>query len=207
MSDKEQSELKKIKVESLIINKNKRMSLIGNIEPYVIGGSFAAYTDRMKQFFKVNKIQDEEKTSLFITVMGAEMYELLTSLTTPKLPSEHTFEELLSKLSVYFEPKKNKRAERFKFYRTVQQNGESIAYFIVRLKTLSQNCKFGDFLSDAAVATYKTKALDEALVDQFITGLQSEHIQQVLLNDDSNDFEVLFSRLKYRIIKERSQRV
>lgn len=167
-------------------------NLIGNIEPFVPGGNFVAYENRVEQFFLVNKVGDTEKTPLFITICGAEIYELLTKLTIPHLPSEKTFKELTKILTDYFRPKRNIRAERYKFNRAVQEDGESIADFIVRLKVLSQTCEFGAFIkTDNAtnVAALQQLLLNELLLDRFIIGITNEKIQQTLLNDKEKTFE------------------
>lgn len=167
-------------------------NLIGHIEPMVSGGNFRAYEDRVRQFIKVNKIKDDALTPLFITIVGAEVQELLMSLTVPDLPSSKKFEELMDLLREHFAPKANKRAERYKFNRAKQEDGESIKEFIIRLKTLAQTCEFGDFIPSsepAAIQTYKTKILDEALCDKFIIGLRNEKVQQSLLNENNLSFE------------------
>ena len=47
-------------------------ALLGNMEPFIPGGNFEAYEDRMKQFFLVNNVKDEAKTPLLITIIGAD---------------------------------------------------------------------------------------------------------------------------------------
>lgn len=74
-------------------------------------------------------------------------------------------------MTKHFTPKANKRAERYKFNKVIQESGVSISEFIVRLKSLSEPCKFGDFLDDEKgekVGAYKLKILDESLTDRFI---------------------------------------
>ncbi|XP_055923454.1 uncharacterized protein K02A2.6-like [Eupeodes corollae] len=149
--------------------------LIGYVEPFVSGGNFLAYEDRVRQFIKVNDIKEEETlTPLFITIAGAEIHELLISLTVPDLPSAKTFEELISLLRAHFAPKHNKRAERYKFNKLKQEDGEPINEFIVRLKAQAQFCNFGDIIPEKAkedVHKYKIKMLDDVLSDRFIVGL------------------------------------
>ncbi|XP_055906988.1 uncharacterized protein LOC129942175 [Eupeodes corollae] len=149
--------------------------LIGYVEPFVSGGNFLAYEDRVRQFIKVNDIKEEEAlTPLFITIAGAEIHELLISLTVPDLPSAKTFEELISLLRAHFAPKHNKRAERYKFNKLKQEDGEPINEFIVRLKAQAQFCNFGDIIPEKAkedVHKYKIKMLDDVLSDRFIVGL------------------------------------
>lgn len=62
--------------------------LIGNIEPFLPGGNFTTYEHRIKQFFIINGATEAKKIQLFITIMGADVYGILASLTAPSLPSE-----------------------------------------------------------------------------------------------------------------------
>ncbi|KAJ6647840.1 hypothetical protein Bhyg_03063, partial [Pseudolycoriella hygida] len=161
--------------------------------------------DRVCQFLKANKVEEDSmKTSVFISIMGHEIYDILKSLTVPEKPSAKTFNELLKILRNHFAPRKKKRAERYKFNKAVQQSGESINEFIVRLKSLAQTCKFGEFKTPAKVtekakketeaavdnvSNYKMLILGEALTDRFIVGLSNSKIQQRLLDKDELTFE------------------
>lgn len=168
------------------------MSLLGNIEPFLPGGNFKSYEDRVKQFFVINEVENNKKTPLFITIAGPDIYEVLKSLTHPELPSKKSFDEIIILLTEHYTPKINKRAERFKFHKAKQEVGESINEFIVRLKQLIQTCRFSDFLdgeNTERIPVYKSKILDENLTDRFIIGLSNDKIQQSLLNDESLSFD------------------
>lgn len=181
---------------------------IGQLEPFVSGSNFESYEDRVRQFLKANKVTDDDmKTSVFISIMGQDNYDILKSLMIPDLPSSKSFEDIMKVLKKHHDPKKNKRAERFKFNKTMQQSGETISEFIVRLKSLAQTCLFGELHkplkvcdksvkdSDVVidnvniVSNYKTLMLDDALSDRFIVGLSNNKIQQHLLNKDDLTFE------------------
>lgn len=178
---------------------------IGQLEPFVAGSNFDAYEDRVREFLKANNVEEDRKTSVFISIMGQETYDILMSLTVPDKPSGKSFEELLKTLGGHFAPKTNKRAERYKFNKAVQQSGESISDFVVRLKTLAQTCRFGEFKKTVKVAAkskdgksdtevdvvtnYKMLILDEALTDRFIVGLNNVKIQQRLLGEDNLGFD------------------
>lgn len=101
-------------------------SLIGHVEPFVPGGNFQAYADRIKQLVIINGIESNKKSALLITIMGADVYEILVSLALPKLPSELSFDEILTKLSNHFKPQVNKRAERYKFNKIVQERAKTL---------------------------------------------------------------------------------
>ncbi|XP_036342443.1 uncharacterized protein K02A2.6-like [Rhagoletis pomonella] len=167
-------------------------SYIGMIEPFVPGGDFSGYKDRMDQFFICNAISEQLKAPLFITMCGAEVYELCKKLTTPQLPSQKTYVELMRILNEYYQPKINKRSERYKFFNAMQEEGETISDYIVRLKFLSQECEFGDFITTEHakyVAYLQQKHLNEELLDQLIRGLKSERIQQKLMDDLTSNFD------------------
>lgn len=152
------------------------MSLIGNIEffqPEV--ADISSYLERMDFLFMCNVIEEEKKVPLFLTLIGGEAYILLKDLVSPDLPSEKSYQELKMELKDRFSPKKIVIAERFRFQKCNQQHGESISTFIVKLKSLSKSCEFGQFLK-------------EALRDRFVCGLSSELIQTKLLSK----FELTF---------------
>lgn len=125
--------------------------LIGNLEPFIPGGNFTAYEDRLNQFFLVNKVDEVFKTPLLITIIGADIYDVLISLTVPELPSAKPFTFLIEKLREHFAPKQNKRAERYKFNKAFQEEGESITEFMIRIKSLSQTCQFADFMEKSVI--------------------------------------------------------
>lgn len=187
----------------------KSMALAGSIEPFVPGSDFDSYEDRIDQFFVVNDIKDDKKTAMFITLSGEVMYDILKSLTYPKKPSTVAYKDILELLQEHFTPKSNKRAERYKFYKAIQETGETLSDFIVRLKSLSQTCKFGDFLdteTGAGVGKFKLKILDEALTDKFINGIRNEKIKQLLFNTDTLDFEKCCQKaLQHEMIEKESK--
>lgn len=162
------------------------------IQPFLPGTNFKAYEDRLTQYFIVNDVKEESKVPLFITIVGGEIYETLSSLTTPDLPSQRKFSELMTLLNDHFSPKLNKRSERAKFHRMFQNNGETVKEFSIRLQKAAQSCKFGDFLekdTSKQALKFTRWALDEQLTDQFIVGVHSEKCRQVLINNDPKDYQ------------------
>lgn len=190
-------------------NNSVSMALAGNINPYTPGTDFDSYEDRINQFFVVNNIKEDKKTALFITISGEAMYEILKSLTHPEKPSTKPYADLIKLVQGHFTPKRNKRAERYRFYKAAQETSETLSEFIIRLKSLAQTCKFGDFLDAEVgeeVGKYKLKILDEALTDRFITGLRNEKIKQHLFNDDAADFEKCCQKaLQFEMVEKESR--
>lgn len=121
-------------------------------------------------------------------------------------------DELLKTLRDHFSPRNNKQAEqRYIFNKAAQQSGETrdetINEFIVRLKSLAQTCRFGEFKRkvkvaekstngketevtvDEVISNYKTLSLYDALIDQFIVGINNSKIRQRLLSEDDLTFD------------------
>lgn len=108
----------------------------------------------------------------------------MLSLTGLEYPSEKTFDELISLLRQHFVPKINQSSERAKFCRIFQESGESITEYSIRLQSAAKNCKFGEYLEKAELNTNLAKlkrwALEDHLKDQFVIGVKSDKIRQVL---------------------------
>ena len=129
---------------------------------------FESYTERLSAWLVVNGVTDEQKSSVFLAVIGASTYKLLNSLLAPEKPNTKTFDELVNVLQRHYKPKPLIIAERFHFYKRQQQEGETVASFSVSLRQLSSSCEFGAFLP-------------EPLRDQFVCGLPNQEIPRKLL--------------------------
>ncbi|XP_055855983.1 uncharacterized protein LOC129919159 [Episyrphus balteatus] len=207
--DSSDSEAKSEKFQSKKeITPKTNMSFLGNINEFVPGEDFVAYKDRVQQYFIANKISAEIQTPVFITLVGSEVYKVLKSLAAPALPSSKPFSELIVLLEQHYAPKHNKRAERFKFQKAKQEEGESIADFIIKLRNLAETCRFGDFIEDSVTnaVNLRNLALEDVLVDKFIGGLRNDRIQQNLLTDDSRTFDKCCDIALNMEMSEREQR-
>lgn len=101
---------------------------------------------------------------LFITISGGEVYETLSLLTTPDLPRQKKFSEMMSLLKDHFSPRLSKKSERGKFH-----NGENVKEYSIRLQEIAHSCNLGDFLetdSTKDVLQYKRWALDKQMTDK-----------------------------------------
>lgn len=149
----------------------KPTSIVGTIECFVLGDDFSLYAERLDHFFVLNKIEkDTEKVAVLASFGGGELYKVQNKLVAPKKVSECTYKEIIDKLKSHFQPTRNVIAETFKFYRRDQLQSETLAEYIIELKSLAENCEF-----DAS--------LDRALRDKFVCGISDGKIQQRLLNE------------------------
>lgn len=107
---------------------------------------------------------------------GPDLYKIIKACIAPKTISGMKYAEMKLALKAYFEPKKNKLAERFKFHSRQQKSGETVADYIMELKALSRTCEFDDYL-------------EEALRDQLVFGIGDSKIQSALLREKELTFE------------------
>ena len=88
----------------------------------------------------------------------------------PAKPSQKTFTEIVKILQEHLSPKPLVIAERFRFHKRSQLEGESISSFLASLKKLSEYCEFGTNLNDS-------------LRDRCVCRLSNELIQKRLLSE------------------------
>lgn len=119
---------------------------------------FGDYCDRFDAFLAANEVADAKKANLLLATIGPDAYRLLKNLSAPDVPNTKSYKELTKLLQNHFDPEPIVIAERHKFWTACQEENESVADFVVRLKKLSSTCSFGTFL-------------EEALRDRLVSGL------------------------------------
>ena len=110
------------------------------------------YKERFELYCTANGIAEgaeyaPRRKAIFLTAVGATTYSLLKNLVRPRQPQELTLEAIIKELKDHYEPKKIVIAERFRFYKRPQKEGESIAVYLAELRRLAKYCDFGDYLS------------------------------------------------------------
>ena len=100
--------------------------------------------------------------------MGAATYKVLRNILLPAKPGEKTYAELVEALSKHYRPTPSEIVERYKFHSRVRKAGESIAYYVAELRSLSEYCNFGAVLNDM-------------IRDRLVCGLNDAAIQKRLL--------------------------
>ena len=99
----------------------------------------------------------------------------MRSLVAPSKPSKKTYQELIAALTAHFSPTPSPIVCRFKFHSRCRQPGKSIAVFVSQLRSLSENCGFGDTLEDM-------------LQDRLVCGIRDDAIQKRLLAEHDLNF-------------------
>lgn len=151
-----------------------RLGKIAEFDPKL--QNFESYLERFELFVQANDIKEEKKLPVFLTVIGAEAYEVLKNIVVPASPSETTYVEAKRLLKEHYSPRSSVIAERCRFNKRTHHEGESVENFIVELKHLARKCNYGDFLQDA-------------LRDRLVAGVRNEEIQRALFAEEKLTFE------------------
>uniref|UniRef100_A0AAV2LWK9 Retrotransposon gag domain-containing protein n=1 Tax=Knipowitschia caucasica TaxID=637954 RepID=A0AAV2LWK9_KNICA len=137
--------------------------------------TWSAYVERMELLFEAHDVDDGKKVPVLLSSVGAATYGLLRNLVQPDKPKDKTFDQVVTILRDYYEPKPLVIAERFRYRKCVQKSGQTATEYAAELRQLAAKCDFGD-------------RLDEALRDGFVSGVSSEACQCKLLSEDRLTF-------------------
>jgi len=98
-----------------------------------------------------------------LTLLGEKTYGLLRNLTLPDKPATKNYDAIVKLLKDHLSPKPLIVAERFRFYKRYQLQGETVNKYVAELRRLAEYFEFG--------------TVNESLRDQFVV----EHTQKKLL--------------------------
>ena len=90
---------------------------------------------------KAEKVEFLKKNILISNIGGPGLGEL-SSLTAPQEPEELKYNDLNEKLKKHYAPTPNKIGEEYRYSKLVQESGESLSAFFIRLKVAAQTCDF-----------------------------------------------------------------
>ena len=74
---------------------------------------------------------------------------MLKTLATPTTQTNLTMLEITSLRSEHFDAKTLVILERFTFWKTELDQNESVAEFVMKVRRMSEKCKFGSLLNEA----------------------------------------------------------
>ena len=126
--------------------------------------------NELNSFFLANDIDDDHKVPTLLSLIGGKTYTLLRDLLAPEKPATKSFQQIVTTLQEHLSPKPLEIAERFRFYKRNQHEGESILSYVAELRKLATHCNFGG-------------NLNEALRDRLVCGLRNMQIQKRLLSE------------------------
>ena len=116
-----------------------------------------------------DEAQIARKKALFVTVLGQATFAKLRDLANPRAVTDLSLNDIVEVLTAYYQPHTIEIAERFKFFKCVQEENERVADFMVNLRHLVKTCNFGQYLGTT-------------LRDQLVYGLPDRKCQRDLLS-------------------------
>jgi len=154
----------------------KIMPNIPSVEPFIITKSattnldkqWNVYIDEFELFILASGVtESKQKLALLLHLGGKDLREIYQTLKE----ENDNFDRVKTKLTTYFQPKKNVTFERYQFKNAKQESGESSAAYVTRLKTLAQYCEFPDVslnneIRDHFIFTCKSAALRKKLLQE-----------------------------------------
>lgn len=73
--------------EIVVVNNN-----ICHIKGFERGDDWEIFSERLGQYFEANRIEDERKTAVLLTLIDEDVYRTLKNLCDPTLPKTKTYE-------------------------------------------------------------------------------------------------------------------
>jgi len=116
-----------------------------------------------------DEAQIARKKALFVTVLGQATFAKLRDLANPRAVTDLSLSDIVEVLTAYYRPHTIEIAERFKFFKCVQEENEQLADFVANLRHLAKTCNFGQYL-------------DTTLRDQLVYRLPDRKCQRDLLS-------------------------
>ena len=106
-----------------------RMTIYGTIGEFVEGNEdWTEYEERLGHFFSAHEITEEaKKHSILLSACGAKIYKVIRNLATPWKPGDIPYDELVSLVASYHNPKPSVIVQRFKFHSHFRKQGQSVA--------------------------------------------------------------------------------
>lgn len=142
-----------------------------SLEPYRRGTSFNDWFTRLKYFFRVNKIKEDDKMAYFITMSGPVIFTEIKLLFPAGNFEEEALDDIVSKLKNRLDKTDPDLVQRYKFSTRVQNPDESTEDFVLNLKLQAEFCGFENFKQ-------------VAILDRLIAGIRDKNLRQRLLSED-----------------------
>ncbi|XP_062714735.1 uncharacterized protein K02A2.6-like isoform X1 [Aedes albopictus] len=151
-------------------------ALIGSIDHYVRGSSFASYMKRINILYQLNNVVDNNKKNLFLALSGSVIFDEIELIYPGIEIADIDYADMISKLKERLDKVQPNMMHRHKFHARVQGIDEPAENYVLALKLLASHCGFG---------AHK----DEAIKDKIVFGLRDQDLKHKLLMKDDMTLE------------------
>ena len=111
-----------------------------------------------------HRTDDTQKRQLLLHCAGESIQDMFFTLAD----TGNTYESAKAKITAYFTPRKNTSYNRHMFRKACQNDEESVAQYVTRLRQLAHLCEFGDqgddFIRDQVIDNGRSKRLRTKLL-------------------------------------------
>lgn len=160
-------------------------------EMHSVGIRWKKYVSRFNNFITAMNIEDQtRKRALLLHYGGFELQDIFEVLDN----TGTTIEDLTNAFSRYFEPKTNECFEVWNFQKTIQNDGETLQSYYVRLKTIASRCNFD--------------SINQQIKTQLILGTTSNKLRKYCFSNKEASLQDILTRGKlYEDVEHQSQEI
>ena len=126
------------------------------------------YKERFDFHCTATEVKQDRQKALFLSRIGREVFAKVKTLASPRSLADLNLPQIMELMQEHYKKDTIEIAERFKFFKRVQQEQETLANYLAELRKLAKHCNFGNYL-------------DTALRDQLVCGLRDRKTQRELL--------------------------
>ena len=127
---------------------------------------------------KLHQEPEAVQVATLLTVVGAEVRKVFATFTDwASDTDQNKIQPVLQKFAAYCQPLKNVPFERYKFYSTMQESGESYDHYRTALRQLAERCEFESITPN------------QILRDKLVFGIRDSKVRERLLCEKNLSLE------------------
>ena len=128
---------------------------------------FEIYIEASESTAKADKV----KINMLLNFAGQDAIEVFNTFKWTETGDNEKLDKVFEKFEKHCNPRKNVVFERYKFWTSVQEDGERIDHFVTRLKSKVKSCEYGD--------------ADDMVRDKLVFGIRERSVKERLLREDN----------------------
>ena len=129
------------------------------------------YVECLELYFLANDITDPvKKRAILLNAAGPTTYRLVKTLVVPGKPTDLSFDEIVEKVKLHFNPKPSPIIKRYEFNTRKQKPTETVSEYVAALRRIAEHCEYGSTLNDM-------------LRDRLVCGIADNRVQDRFLHE------------------------
>ena len=125
--------------------------------------------ERLELYFLANDITDPaKKRAILLNAAGPTTYRLVKTLAVPGKPTDLSFDEIVEKVKLHFNPKPSPIIKRYEFNTRKQKPTETVSEYVAALRRIAEHCEYGSTLNDMLRDRLVCGIADNRVQDRFL---------------------------------------